>query len=91
MLCGIVFSSGISSKSNDVTVFSRKSTSHMREAKNLRDQMDQIEMRVATECKDAFAELQTSMNAITVDGTPFIPFLPYKEYIVQVTPVVAAF
>uniref|UniRef100_A0A0N5AQC5 Sema domain-containing protein n=1 Tax=Syphacia muris TaxID=451379 RepID=A0A0N5AQC5_9BILA len=70
-----------------VISYRRKSTSHMREMKHLRNQIDQIEMKVATECKDAFAELQTSMNAITAElprGTPFIPFLPYKDYIARV-------
>ncbi|MCP9265926.1 hypothetical protein DINM_021348 [Dirofilaria immitis] len=49
--------------------------------------IDQIEMKVATECKEAFAELQTSMNAMAAVlplGTPFIPFLSYKEYIARV-------
>ncbi|VDN05642.1 unnamed protein product [Thelazia callipaeda] len=67
--------------------YRRKSTSHMREMKYLKNQIDQIEMKVATECKEAFAELQTSMNAMAADlplGTPFIPFLSYKEYTARV-------
>lgn len=67
--------------------YRRKSTSHMREMRHLRSQIDQIEMKVATECKEAFAELQTSMNALAADlplGTPFIPFLSYKEYTARV-------
>uniref|UniRef100_A0A915PJ57 Sema domain-containing protein n=1 Tax=Setaria digitata TaxID=48799 RepID=A0A915PJ57_9BILA len=67
--------------------YRRKSTSHMREMKHLKNQIDQIEMKVATECKEAFAELQTSMNAMAAVlplGTPFIPFLSYKEYTARV-------
>lgn len=67
--------------------FSRKTTSHMREMRCLKNQIDQIEMKVAAECKEAFAELQTSMNALAADlplGTPFIPFLSYKEYTARV-------
>lgn len=59
----------------------------MREMKYLKNQIDQIEMKVATECKEAFAELQTSMNAMAAIlplGTPFIPFLSYKEYTARV-------
>ncbi|KAL3982306.1 Plexin cytoplasmic RasGAP domain family protein [Acanthocheilonema viteae] len=67
--------------------YRRKSTSHMREMKHLKNQIDQIEMKVATECKEAFAELQTSMNAMAAVlplGMPFIPFLSYKEYTARV-------
>uniref|UniRef100_A0A8R1XYX6 Sema domain-containing protein n=1 Tax=Onchocerca volvulus TaxID=6282 RepID=A0A8R1XYX6_ONCVO len=67
--------------------YRRKSTSHMREMKHLKNQIDQIEMKVATECKEAFAELQTSMNAMAAVlplGTPFIPFLSYKDYTARV-------
>lgn len=70
---------------------SRKSTSHMREMKHMKDQIDQIEMKVAAECKEAFAELQTSMNAMAADlplGTPFIPFLSYKEYTARVRAII---
>lgn len=76
------------SKNVEYTNFSRKSTSHMREMKHLRSQIDQIEMKVALECKEAFAELQTSMNALAADlplGTSFIPFLSYKQYIARVS------
>ncbi|MFH4977135.1 hypothetical protein AB6A40_003844 [Gnathostoma spinigerum] len=70
-----------------LVLYRRKSTSHMREMKYLKNQMDAIEMKVASECKEAFAELQTSMDALAADlplGTPFIPFLSYKEYAARV-------
>lgn len=55
--------------------------------KTLKTQMDTIEMKVAAECKEAFAELQTSMSAMAADaplGTPIIPFLSYRDYATQV-------
>uniref|UniRef100_A0A0K0FCK3 Plexin-A4 (inferred by orthology to a human protein) n=1 Tax=Strongyloides venezuelensis TaxID=75913 RepID=A0A0K0FCK3_STRVS len=64
-------------------LFKRKSTSHNRQLKYLRSQMDTIEMRVATECKEAFAELQTSMSAWQENypqGQIYTPFLSYKDY-----------
>ncbi|KAK6038178.1 plexin cytoplasmic region, partial [Cooperia oncophora] len=58
-----------------------------RQMKYLKTQMDTIEMKVATECKEAFAELQTSLNQYTADlplGTPIVPFLEYKDYCARV-------
>ncbi|CAJ0568999.1 unnamed protein product, partial [Mesorhabditis spiculigera] len=49
--------------------------------------MDNIEMKVATECKEAFAELQTSLNAYSAElplGSSMVPFLEYKEYAARV-------
>ncbi|VDK43817.1 unnamed protein product, partial [Cylicostephanus goldi] len=65
----------------------RKTNSHQRQMKYLKTQMDTIEMKVATECKEAFAELQTSLNQYTADlplGTPVVPFLEYKDYCARV-------
>ncbi|VDM73207.1 unnamed protein product, partial [Strongylus vulgaris] len=74
--------------------FRRKTNSHQRQMKYLKTQMDTIEMKVrlhisavATECKEAFAELQTSLNQYTADlplGTPIVPFLEYKDYCARV-------
>ena len=55
--------------------------------KSLKNQMDTIEMKVAAECKEAFAELQTSMNQMAAElptGTPIIPFLTYRDYAARV-------
>lgn len=68
--------------------YRRKTTRHSRQMKHLKMQMDTIEMKVAAECKEAFAELQTSMSAMTADlpvGTPMIPFLSYRDYAAQVS------
>ncbi|CAJ0569001.1 unnamed protein product, partial [Mesorhabditis spiculigera] len=58
-----------------------------RQMKYLKHQMDNIEMKVATECKEAFAELQTSLNAYSAElplGSSMVPFLEYKEYAARV-------
>ncbi|KIH66538.1 plexin cytoplasmic region [Ancylostoma duodenale] len=68
-------------------MYRRKTNSHQRQMKYLKTQMDTIEMKVATECKEAFAELQTSLNQYTADlplGTPIVPFLDYKDYCARV-------
>lgn len=67
--------------------YRRKTNTHQRQMKYLKTQMDTIEMKVATECKEAFAELQTSLNQYTADlplGTPTAPFLEYKDYCARV-------
>ncbi|CDH93357.1 Sema domain-containing protein [Caenorhabditis elegans] len=70
-----------------IVLYRRKSNTHQRQMKYLKTQMDTIEMKVATECKEAFAELQTSLNQYTADlplGTPTAPFLEYKDYCARV-------
>ncbi|KAF8370327.1 plx-1 [Pristionchus pacificus] len=70
-----------------LVLYQRKSNSHQRQMKMLKSKMDAIEMRVATECKEAFAELQTSLNAYHADlplGAPVVPFLEYREYAARV-------
>uniref|UniRef100_A0AC35U8H4 Sema domain-containing protein n=1 Tax=Rhabditophanes sp. KR3021 TaxID=114890 RepID=A0AC35U8H4_9BILA len=66
-----------------LVLYKKKNSSHNRQLKYLRSQMDTIEMRVASECKEAFAELQTSMNALQENypqGQIYTPFLSYKDY-----------
>lgn len=47
--------------------------------------MDVLELRVASECKEAFAELQTEMTDLTGDiTTGGIPFLDYRIYAMKV-------
>lgn len=54
--------------------------------KQLHDQMDQLELKVAQECKEAFAELQTDMTELTSDmsGQISIPFWDYRTYCMKV-------
>ncbi|XP_048252946.1 plexin-A2-like isoform X3 [Haliotis rufescens] len=64
-------------------VKSRRSNDMM---KRMRIQMDSLEARVANECKEAFAELQTDMTELTSDlyGQVSIPFWDYRTYCMKV-------
>lgn len=51
----------------------------------MQEQMDVLELRVASECKEAFAELQTEMTDLTGDVTATrIPFHEYRIYAIRV-------
>ncbi|KAM7410864.1 hypothetical protein PAMA_021025 [Pampus argenteus] len=65
--------------------YKRKSRDADRTLKRLQLQMDNLESRVALECKEAFAELQTDIHELTqeLDGTG-IPFLDYRIYAMRV-------
>jgi hypothetical protein len=68
-------------------IYRRKNTSHNRQLRFLKNQMSSIEMKVAQECKAAFVELQTNMNAIAhsmPQGSSFIPLLTYKDYTARI-------
>ncbi|XP_065214457.1 plexin-A2-like [Planococcus citri] len=48
-------------------------------------QVDQLELRVAAECKEAFAELQTLTTALTSDLTyDSALFLDYRSYVMKI-------
>ncbi|XP_033218924.1 plexin-A4 [Belonocnema kinseyi] len=65
--------------------YRRKSTESNRVLKNMQEQMDILELRVAAECKEAFAELQTEMTDLTGDLTSGgIPFLDYRTYSMKI-------
>lgn len=65
--------------------YRRKSTESNRVLKNMQEQMDILELRVAAECKEAFAELQTEMTDLTGDLTSGgIPFLDYRTYAMNI-------
>nr|XP_033778727.1 plexin-A3 isoform X2 [Geotrypetes seraphini] len=65
--------------------YKRKTRDADRTLKRLQMQMDNLESRVALECKEAFAELQTDIHELTnnMDGVK-IPFLDYKTYAMRV-------
>ncbi|KAG8435909.1 hypothetical protein GDO86_007125 [Hymenochirus boettgeri] len=65
--------------------YKRKSRDADRTLKRLQLQMDNLESRVALECKEAFAELQTDIIELTndLDGAG-IPFLEYRTYAMRV-------
>ncbi|XP_043223857.1 plexin-A2-like isoform X2 [Amphibalanus amphitrite] len=65
--------------------YKRKSSESSRVLKNMQEQMDVLELRVAAECKEAFAELQTEMTDLTSDITGIgIPFLEYRAYCMKI-------
>nr|CAI5855263.1 unnamed protein product [Callosobruchus analis] len=66
-------------------VYRRKSTQAEREYKRIQIQMDTLESNVRSECKLAFAELQTDMTDLTADlENSGIPTLDHTSYIMKV-------
>ncbi|XP_063953502.1 plexin-A4-like isoform X1 [Lytechinus pictus] len=63
-----------------LVVYCRKANANERLVKQLEQQRDTLEMKVAKECKEAFAELQTSVNTVTSDLGCGIPFHSYHIY-----------
>ncbi|CAG0902543.1 unnamed protein product [Cyprideis torosa] len=62
-----------------------KSTENARVLKDMQEQMDVLELKVAAECKEAFAELQTEITDWTSDMTHGgIPFLDYRTYAMKI-------
>uniref|UniRef100_UPI00358EBDEE plexin-A1-like isoform X1 n=1 Tax=Myxine glutinosa TaxID=7769 RepID=UPI00358EBDEE len=68
-----------------LVAYKRKSHESHMNLERLQTQMDNLEARVALECKEAFAELQTDIAVLTsdVDGAG-IPFLDYRTYALRV-------
>uniref|UniRef100_A0A8C7RBL8 Plexin-A2 n=1 Tax=Oncorhynchus mykiss TaxID=8022 RepID=A0A8C7RBL8_ONCMY len=65
--------------------YRRKSHENDLTLKRLQMQMDTLESRVALECKEAFAELQTDINELTSDlDRAGIPHLDYRTYTMRV-------
>ncbi|KAK6472016.1 plexin-A2 [Huso huso] len=65
--------------------YKRKSRENDLTLKRLQMQMDNLESRVALECKEAFAELQTDINELTSDlDRAGIPHLEYRTYTMRV-------
>ncbi|XP_075218769.1 plexin B isoform X1 [Lycorma delicatula] len=68
-----------------LVLYRRKSTQAEREYKRIQIQMDTLESNVRSECKQAFAELQTDMTDLTADlESSGIPTLDHNEYILKV-------
>jgi plexin A len=68
-----------------VIAYRKKTSENNRVLKNMQEQMDILELRVAAECKEAFAELQTEMTDLTGDLTSGgIPFLDYRTYAMKI-------
>lgn len=66
--------------------YRRKSTRQLsRVLKSMQEQMDVLELKVASECKAAFAELQTEMTDLAGEMTAGgIPFIEYRIYCMKV-------
>jgi plexin A len=65
--------------------YKKKTSESNRVLKNMQEQMDILELRVAAECKEAFAELQTEMTDLTGDLTSGgIPLLNYQKYAMNI-------
>ncbi|KAF7693502.1 hypothetical protein HF521_008818 [Silurus meridionalis] len=65
--------------------YRRKSHENDLTLKRLHMQMDNLESRVALECKEAFAELQTDINELTSDlDRAGIPHLDYRTYVIRI-------
>uniref|UniRef100_A0A6Q2XX98 Plexin-A2 n=1 Tax=Esox lucius TaxID=8010 RepID=A0A6Q2XX98_ESOLU len=68
-----------------LVAYRRKSHENDLTLKRLQMQMDNLESRVALECKEAFAELQTDINELTSDlDRAGIPHLDYRTYTMRV-------
>ena len=66
-------------------LYRRKSTESTRVLKNMQEQMDVLELRVAAECKEAFTELQTEITELGLElQQGGIPFLDYRSYCVKI-------
>lgn len=66
-------------------IYRRKTTQAEREYKRIQIQMITLESNVRSECKQAFAELQTDMTDLTADlETSGIPSLDHINYIMKV-------
>lgn len=68
-----------------IIAYRKKTSESNRVLKNMQEQMDILELQVAAECKEAFAELQTEMGDLTGDLTSGgIPFLDYRTYAMKI-------
>lgn len=65
--------------------YRRKASESSRVVKTMQEQMDVLEMKVASEAKQAFTELQTEMTDLTDDlEHGGIPYLDYRIYTMKV-------
>ncbi|CAF1076683.1 unnamed protein product [Rotaria sp. Silwood1] len=66
-------------------IFRRINTKRTRQLNRLQNQIDTLEMRVARECKEAFAELQTDIGEITNDlSHSGVPYHDYRIYCMKI-------
>jgi plexin A len=66
-------------------VLKHKSSQVEREYKRIQIQMDLLENNVRSECKQAFAELQTDITDLTMElETSGVPFVAHRKYVMNV-------
>lgn len=66
-------------------VLKHKSSQVEREYKRIQIQMDILENNVRSECKQAFAELQTDLTDLTIElEATGIPIVPHRTYVMNV-------
>ena len=66
-------------------IYKHKSSQAEREYKRIQIQMDTLENNVRSECKQAFAELQTDMTDLTMDlEVSGIPLLDHRTFVTKV-------
>ncbi|CAF1302859.1 unnamed protein product [Adineta steineri] len=66
-------------------IFRRINTKRTRQLNRLQNQIDTLEMRVARECKEAFAELQTDIGEMTNDlSQSGVPYHDYRTFCMKV-------
>jgi len=66
-------------------VYKHKTSQAEREYKRIQIQMDTLENNVRSECKQAFAELQTDMSDLTMDlEMSGIPLLDHRTFVLKV-------
>lgn len=68
-----------------LVAYKKKASENNRVVKSMQEQMDVLEMKVASEAKQAFTELQTEMTDLTDDlEHGGIPYLDYRIYAMKV-------
>ena len=66
-------------------IYKHKSSQAEREYKRIQIQMDTLENNVRSECKQAFAELQTDMTDLTMElESSGIPLLDHRTFVMKV-------
>lgn len=66
-------------------IYKHKNSQAEREYKRIQIQMDTLENNVRSECKQAFAELQTDMSDLTMDlEVSGIPLLDHRTFVMKV-------
>ncbi|CAF1436037.1 unnamed protein product, partial [Didymodactylos carnosus] len=81
-ICGIILTGFIIIS---YILFHQTNTKRTKQLNRLQNQIDTLEMRVARECKEAFAELQTDIGELTNDLCHSgVPFHDYRTFCMKI-------